>query len=334
MGGTSDILGHREVIAHLWGRLRDENLHHAYLFEGPEGVGKREVAFRLAQAANCEATSEELPCGACRACRGIAEDTYADVIRLEPEPGRATPIITVDQVREVIRQLSYHRYVGRRRFVIVDPAESMPASAANALLKTLEEPPDGTGFILIAAKAASLLPTILSRCQRIRFSSLPVETVAGWLHDRGEQDPEARARLSMGRPGVAISLSPEALQARRELRDKVFRAAGRADLGEIFGLSKEICQGGRADWSPRVEQVLKIIEDLLRDATVVASGAELPVVDDPRLAERAAQVMWPHGITRMDRSLREARAALALNASGRSVVDAVLVRLSTELGKL
>jgi DNA polymerase III subunit delta' len=331
---ASEILGHGPIIDRLWSTLAADRLHHAYLFEGPAGVGKRLVALRLAQAANCEDPGPAPPCGRCRSCTSIAAGAHPDVLWLEPEPGRATPIIAIDQVREVIRQAGYHRYAGRRRFIIVDPAEALPPPSANALLKTLEEPPDGTGFILIASHAASLLPTILSRCQRVRFSALPVPELEVWLDGRGEAHAGARARLSMGCPGVALALSDQALEDRAELRDRVLRAAGSGDLGQIFALSVEICEGGRAEWRARAELLLEIVEDLLRDACVAASGADVSLLDDARLADRAAARLWPGGIERMQRAIHEARAALAVNATGKTALDAVLVRLSTELGRL
>jgi DNA polymerase-3 subunit delta' len=334
MSGTDDVLGHGPILRRLWAALAEDRLHHAYLFEGPAGVGKRLVATRLAQAANCEDPGPTPPCGRCRSCVSIAAGTHPDVIVLAPEPGRATPIITVEQVREVIRQASYHRFAGKRRFILVDPAEALPPPSANALLKTLEEPPAGTGFLLLATHAASLLPTILSRCQRVRFSAVAVPELAAWLTARGEGHPDARARLSMGCPGAALALTDEALEARAALRDRLLRIAGSGDLGQIFAFSAEVCEGGRGEWAPRVELLFELIEDLLRDATLVGAGADVALLDDARLAERAAALLWPTGIPRMHRAIDEARAALAVNATGKTVVDAVLTRLSTELGRM
>lgn len=337
MSGTSDILGHAPIIERLWNRLRQGRAHHAYLFEGPEGVGKRTVALRYAQAANCTApgaSPADLPCGTCASCVQIARGHHPDVLRIEPDPDRKTPIITVDQIRELIRQTGYHRFGGRRRVIVIDPAEALPPPAANALLKVLEEPPDGTGFILLATHAATLLPTILSRCQRVRFSAVPVADLAAWLQAGGHDHPDIRAKLSMGRPGVALDLSEQAVAERKALQDQIFRAAGSGDLGQIHDLSKSLCEGGRAAWRPRVEQVFELIEDLLRDACVIGAGAQTPLLDDARLAERAADRLWPSGITAMHRALDEARAALAVNATGRTVMDALLTRLATELGKV
>jgi len=329
-----DILGHEPILGRLGGALVADRLHHAYLFEGAAGVGRRLVALRLAQAANCEAASEQRPCGSCRTCKSIAAGTHPDVLFVEPDPARATPIITVDQIRAIVRASSYHRYAARRRFVVIDPAEAMPPPAANALLKTLEEPPDGTGFILITAQPAALLPTILSRCQRVRFGAVAVDRIVAWLEAQGLSHAQVRARAALGCPGVALALTDEALEARAALRDTVLRAAGSGDLGAIFETSKAMCEGQRAQWRPRVEQLFEILEDLLRDATILAAGASVPLLGDARLAERAALRLWPGGIARMSTAITEARAALALNAAGRTVVDALLTRLATELGKL
>ena len=135
MQGTEDILGHRAVIDRLWAALSRDALHHAYLFEGPSGLGKHLVARRLAMAANCEAVDADgvdparHPCGVCPSCRAILRGEHADVIELGPDPDKKTPTITVSQVREVVRQVGYHRYTGRRRVVIVDPAEAMAVEA-------------------------------------------------------------------------------------------------------------------------------------------------------------------------------------------------------------
>lgn len=292
-------------------------------------------------AANCDLLEERLgtdapiPCGTCATCRSIERGDHADVITVGPDPKRKTPTITVAQIREVVRQVGYHRYTGRRRFVIIDPAEAMAAPSANALLKTLEEPPDGTGFILIAHGASALLPTIVSRCQRVRFTAVPVAELEAWLVGRGHPADEARtlARLALGRPGAALALAEGGLEARQALRDRVMGPLRSGDLGEIFDLSKELCSGDRQVWVPRVEQLLELLEDGLRDATVVASQGEVELLepDADRQAHAWADRLWPTGITRLVRAVEDAREGLRRNAHGRVVVDAVLVRFATEL---
>lgn len=338
--GTSDILGHDRILTRLWAALDRDTLHQAYLFEGPEGLGKHRVALRLAMAANCERagalreSGQRPPCGACRACTLIRRGDHPDVLIVGPDPERKTPTITVTQIREVVRKVGYHRYSGERRFVIVDPTEAMAAPSANALLKTLEEPPDGTGFILVAHSAAALLPTIVSRCQRVRFSAVGVDRLAEWLTERGLPDAPALARLSMGRPGAALTLSQGGLEARRKLRETVVGPVERGDLGELFELSRTLCTGDRQRWVARVQQVLALLEDGVRDASVLAAGGPVELLDPEaaQQAERWAHALWPTGIPPLVRALDEAREGLARNAQGRVVLDALFLRFAAELG--
>lgn len=332
MPGTTDILGHATVLDQLWSALRAEEAHHAYLFEGPKGVGKRTVAERYAMAANCERDGER-PCGTCRSCHTIASGAHPDVIRLEPPPDRATRIIPVKDVREVIRKSGYHRYGGRRRVVIIDPAEAMQPAAANALLKTLEEPPEGTGFILIASHASALLPTIVSRCQRVRFGPVPMGPLAAWLGDRGHRTvAEQAAALSLGCPGRALALAEGGLKRRLKLRDQVLDAlAGGADPRQT--LARKLTSGDRQKWGAAVQDVLEVLEDLLRDATVqAAGGGQLLNADRADVVDRWSRALWPTGVERCARAIADSRDALEVYVTGRTVVDALLGTFARELG--
>lgn len=336
MQGTGDILGHGPNLARLWGALERERLHHAYLFEGPRGVGKRTVAVRLAMAANCTGAPDVAarPCGACSACRLVAAGTHPDVLLLAPDPSRASGTIAVDDVREVVRQTGYRRYTGRRRFVIVDPAEAMQAAAANALLKTLEEPPEGTGFVLVSHNASALLPTILSRCQRVRFGAVPSDALAPWLADRGHPEHAAvAARLAQGCPGRAVELVEGGLDRRLALRSRLLEVLG-GRLPDLFDWSADLTGGKRQDWRGDVELVASILEDLLRDVVVLASGAGVPLLDpdlEPVLS-RWAGALWPDGVEVCRRAIDDLRADLEVNVSGKTAVDALLTRVATELG--
>ncbi|HEX8909659.1 MAG TPA: DNA polymerase III subunit delta', partial [Anaeromyxobacteraceae bacterium] len=188
----SELIGQERALGALRSALSRGALHHAYLFSGPEGVGKGTAARLLAQAGNCEVAEPDRPCGACAPCRKIARGTHPDVIALaeervmakagrwEPRGGRApSKDIVVDQVRDLVdHRLALRRFEGRRRFVLIDPADAMNAQAQNALLKTLEEPPDDTTLVLVAASADALLPTLRSRCARVAFAPLPEALVA------------------------------------------------------------------------------------------------------------------------------------------------------------
>ncbi|MBW1877393.1 MAG: DNA polymerase III subunit delta' [Deltaproteobacteria bacterium] len=332
MSGMADILGHHAATTRLWEALARDALHHAYLFEGPEGVGKHTVALRLAMAANCTGEADPPPCGTCPPCQQIRAGNHPDILVLEPAADRATPIISVDQVREVVRIAGYHRYGARRRFILIDPAEAMLDAAANALLKTLEEPLAGTGFILVATHASALLPTVRSRCQRIRFSAVPEEALQAWLEDRGIQEAGIVARASLGCPGRALSLADGQLQARHLLRDRLLAVLD-GDIGDIFAWSVELCSGKRQQWRPRVAEVLDIIDDLLRDAVVYAGGGSAPLLnaDAPEVVAMWAQ-LWPDGVTRCGEAVAEAREQIERNVAGRTLMDALLSRVAKELG--
>ena len=333
MAALPTILGHQRATAELWAALAQGSPHHAYLFEGPAGVGKRTVADRYAMAANCEGPSPH-PCGECRPCRSIAAGTHPDVLVLEPATDRASRTIPVKDVREVIRKTGYHRYAGRRRIIVIDPADAMQPAAANALLKTLEEPPEGTGFLLLAAHGSALLPTIVSRCQRIRFGPVPRGEIRQWLVDRRTKADvaEQAAALSLGCPGRALELAGGALKKRLSTRDALLDAlAGGREALEDHG--RKLTAGDRQKWLPKVELVFEVIEDLLRDATVRAAGtSELLNSDRAEVVERWSRAMWPGGVERCSQAIQQSRDALQIYVTGRTVVDALFATLAEELG--
>jgi DNA polymerase-3 subunit delta' len=335
MSDLPKILGHERILAHLREVASADRLHHAYLFEGPAGVGKRLTAQWLSLMVNCTDPDEAMrPCGRCHTCRTILAGNHPDVSVVEPDPTKASARISVAAIREVIRRTGYHRYGARRRVVLVDPAEAMAAPAANALLKTLEEPPDGTGFVLIATHADSLLPTILSRCQRIRFGPVPTEQLVPWLAERGIDDPEATARLSGGCPGVALSMSDGQLETRIALRGELFQALG-GDLGSLFGWTEKLTKGKRADWRRRVDEVLDLVEELLRDTVVASQDGERPLLhaDAASVTKAWSRALWPSGVVVCARAVDDARADLDANVSGRNALDSLLTVLATELGR-
>ena len=338
----TELLGHRRSIRQLWQAAATESLHHAYLFEGAPGVGKHTVAVRLAMLVNCRtdldpagANESERPCGTCPTCRAIAAGTHPDVIRLAPSADQAAGTITVEQVREVVRQTGYRRYEARFRMVIVDPAEAMLPSSANALLKTLEEPPPGTGFVLLTASASALLPTIVSRCQRVRFGAVEEAEIAAWLGRRGVDGATAEraAQLAGGCPGRALSLAEGGLAERDGLRARALVALA-GDLPAIHAFSAEVAEGKRADWRATAEMLLAALEDLVRDAAVHGAGSTLPLAnsDQPELATRWASALYPGGVERCARLIADCREDLRAFATGRTALDALLTGLATELG--
>lgn len=223
-----DIIGHERPIAAIKAALGHGRLGHAYLFHGEARIGKLLTAVRLAQALNCEHPSsieERDSCGACRACLHIAARTHPDYVVIEPDPESAVPQIKIEQVREIEQQLIYRPLIGERKICVIDDADRLTIGAANALLKTLEEPPGHGLFILISGRPMALPITIRSRCQSLRFMPPAQTQVEAALILRRELPPaEARflALFSAGRIGEALTLDITELRARqRECLDLV-----------------------------------------------------------------------------------------------------------------
>ena len=213
-----DVIGHRRLVALLARAVHLEALPPSLILSGPSGIGKRLVASATAQALNCTAplaagavpaTDASGPllevdaCGMCAACARIARGVHPDVMLVEPGDSGS---IKIDQVREIVDRAAYRPFEGRRRAVIVDEADALMPAAQNALLKTLEEPPSGSVFMLVTARPDMLLATVQSRCPRLRFRPLGADDVAAVLMRRGRREDEARAVAATADGSIARAL--------------------------------------------------------------------------------------------------------------------------------
>jgi DNA polymerase-3 subunit delta' len=212
-----DVLGHEKPIEQLQRAIRNDRVAHSYLFWGNEGIGKKWVALQFAKALNClaDGAHREEACDLCISCRKVDHHLHPDVLLIEPE----NQTIKKEQVLQMQRELAYRPYEGRRRVCILTAADRMAPNMSNTLLKTLEEPPLHTVMIILANHPRLLLPTILSRCQPIRFNPLPVPLVSRWLvNQKGLEEAEAHllASLSEGSPGKALELREGVAEISRE----------------------------------------------------------------------------------------------------------------------
>ena len=202
----SRLLGQEKAKFLLGRALASGQLAHAYLFRGPDGVGKQLFARSLAAAVNCRRRQGMDACGDCPSCRKYSSENHPDFLVISPEKG----VIKIDRIREMIQALSYPPYESAVRVVLLEDIHTLRPEAANSLLKTLEEPPDNNLLILTAAAARDVLITISSRCQVIPFFSLGQEETAQiLLRELPGLDPETArllARLSEGCPGQALLL--------------------------------------------------------------------------------------------------------------------------------
>ncbi len=243
------VRGHDRIVASLRSNLRNGRLPHAFLFVGPDGVGKRTFARKLAQALLCERNPETLlePCEACPGCVQAAAGTHPDLLEFaRPEDRQELPIRVI---RGLCAEFGLKPARGIRKVAIVDDVDDMNDEAANAFLKTLEEPPPGAVLILIATSAELQLETIVSRCQVIRFDPLPEQDLADLLIERGvatDADDAARlAALGEGSVSRATGLAdPELERFRRELIDEIAAEHG-FDPSEARQPARRLRQAGR-----------------------------------------------------------------------------------------
>ncbi|HEY1407660.1 MAG TPA: hypothetical protein VF434_01895, partial [Promineifilum sp.] len=176
--GWREVIGHEWAVRLLSNAIIHDRVGHAYLFTGLEHIGKSTLARTFAQALNCEAGVEQRPCGECRACRLTGSDRHPDVKIIEPDVNdRGVKSIKIDAVRQLQAELSLSSYEGRHKVAILRRFDTATLSAANAFLKTLEEPPGHVVLILTALDGDTLLPTIISRCRRVDLRQIPAELI-------------------------------------------------------------------------------------------------------------------------------------------------------------
>src|SRR5437867_6171388 len=224
-----DITGHRRLLDLLTRSIGRGTLPQSLIFAGPSHVGKRVTAVAVAQALNClqpsEITHERADaCGKCSACVRIARGVHPDVLVVEPGDSGS---IKVEHVRDIVDRTAYRPFEGRRRVVIVDEADALVPAAQNALLKTLEEGPPSSVFILVTARPDTLLPTVLSRCPQLRFGPLSPDDIAAVLMARGQSERDARAVAATadGSLGQALRANAGELVEARDIAQRVLANA-------------------------------------------------------------------------------------------------------------
>ncbi|MBR6909021.1 MAG: DNA polymerase III subunit gamma/tau [Lachnospiraceae bacterium] len=179
----ADVKGQEHITTTLKNQLKADRIGHAYLFTGTRGTGKTTVAKIFARAVNCENPTENGPCGECATCKAIAAGTSMNVIEIDAASNNG-----VDNIREIIDQVSYRPTEGRYKVYIIDEVHMLSTGAFNAMLKTLEEPPEYVIFILATTEVHKLPITVLSRCQRYDFRRISIDTIAARLKDLMEQE--------------------------------------------------------------------------------------------------------------------------------------------------
>lgn len=326
-----EIAGHRRLVDLLVRAVSRGTLPPTLLFAGPSGVGKWQVARALAQAVNCLAPVPLVEggpavdaCGACRSCDRIARDVHVDVVTLAPDDKGS---IKIDPVREVLDRCGYRPFEGRRRFVLVRDADALEVSAQNALLKSLEEPPPATVFILVSSVPGALLPTVRSRCMRLQFARLTEDDVVGVLirdHEWAEGEARAAAALADGSPGQALAQQSADLTEARDLAQQLLsQAAGQADVTQRLGVARALVGTKPERTRDELAVILRVTASLLRDLEVLNAQADPRVLANADLRDRLDGLARAYGGDRARRAFVAVdRALLALNRNASTKVVA------------
>lgn len=270
----SNILGHSRSISFLSRVMKGRRLAHAYLFSGPEGVGKATVARAMAAGLLCTDTSTLAPCGYCPGCRQFASGNHPDFLRVLPDGAS----IKIDQIRAVKKQLTFSPFAEGRRIILVEEVQTMRREAGNSLLKMLEEPPPDNLFLLVASDAEPVLSTILSRCQVIAFAPLADDLAADIIRrhapELGKRDALNLARLSEGCPGRALAMETGEVLA---LREQLIPALLEKKRSEARSIEESLfLAGAMAELKTDLNLLLNLLKVFFKDALLLSLCAESP----------------------------------------------------------
>ncbi|UCF30413.1 MAG: DNA polymerase III subunit delta' [bacterium] len=318
------IIGQEKTLNIIRSALGKGRVPTAYLFTGPAGCGRMPAALALAAAMNCE--SEQGPCGACQSCRLHETFAHPDLHIIRPLPGKRW--IVIEQIREQVLEKAYLMPMrGRVSIFILDDAHTMYPNAANAFLKTLEEPPETSRFVLIAPGRDSVLPTISSRCQELSFRPLGRKEMITLLGRHGVGRDRAHLLASMSRGSMERALEyhrgeiPEKLAEEFEPLSKLTDA----DWGTLFGLSQR--------WGKSRQEAMQVLEFMaqwFRDMLILAEGggeewvihsSQLPV-----LRGEAAR-LGGYSLSMVLETIEDTREDLERNANVQLSLDNMLIRI-------
>lgn len=270
----TQVLGQQKAQRLVARALGSGRVPHAFLFKGPDGVGKRLFARGVAAALNCRGEEAGKACGHCVSCRKFLSANHPDFMVVRPDKG----MIKIDQVREVTKALGYPPYESRLRIVLLEDVHTMRQEAANSLLKTLEEPPAGNVLILTAESAQDVLSTISSRCQVVPFYGLDETLCASILlgvhPELGQQTARLLARLAEGSPGRALLLhEAEMIEVLREVVAVASDPSvdGERDAGLLLQVAEKM-----AAIKEHLPSLLGLVRLWLRDTLVAAYQPDSP----------------------------------------------------------
>ncbi len=318
----AQILGHERQKDILHRALDSGRVAHAYLFEGPDGIGKRLMALAMVRAVFC---LEGTGCGNCPACRKVDHHNHPDLHLLEP----AGASIKIEQIRAIQKELSFRPLEARKKVCLIDGAEKMNPAAGNALLKTLEEPNGEALLILLTQRPEGVLNTIRSRCQRLPFTRLPLEKIKDVLIERlgiDEIQGHILAALSEGSFKKALGKDRDLYLERRKDILKALTALSPGSVLPLFDLAQQL-----AEEKDRLSEILEILQAFYRDLLMFRHGrpdSELVNVDLTEKIRRVAQREDVPALLRKLDAIAACRRQLERNVNKQLAMEVLLMRLA------
>jgi len=321
------VIGHEWAAELLAGAIAHQRTGHAYLLTGPEQIGKTTLARTFAQALNCEAVDPAArPCGRCRACQLIAANRHPDVRLVSPEvSGRGKLTLKIDEIRTLQQELSLAAYEARYKVAILERFDAATEGAANAFLKTLEEPPRSVILLLTANDADTMLATITSRCRTIALRPLPTPLIEESLQTRWrvpEEQAHLLAHLADGRLGWAVrAWEDNTILAERAQNLAYLQQALAGDRVDRFALADKL--GRKPELLP---EILQTWLSWWRDVTLLSQGENdrvltLTNIDQQVEIAQAAQTWTAEqalgSLQQTNRAIRQ----LQRNANTRLVIE-------------
>jgi DNA polymerase-3 subunit delta' len=327
--GFDAIIDQDRSIRVLTAFLTTRAIPHGLLFTGMEGVGKRTAATAFAMACNCTGTAAGArggACGECAACRRIAADQHPDVLRVAPDGLQ----IKIDQIRALCQTLAMRPYEARIRVAIIAEAHRLNPAAGNALLKMLEEPPAGTVLILTAGQTADLLPTIVSRCQHIRFKPIARRHLAVLLAaSYGFSDADARLTAALANGSVTRAL---AMQRRGWIRRRNWILSQMAELPGAPATTLLALAEKTAQAKEDLPELLDLMASWVRDVAVARQCPDRILHQDLKSRIMAAACgSDPLALTRACRAIEDARRRIRANANPRLAMESLWLSLAAAL---
>lgn len=322
---------HAEALGRLLARR--ERLPHALLVTGRAGIGKVDFARELARGLLCESPADGLACGHCPSCHWFSQGNHPDFREILPEAaeeadeeageadtakeaGKKSLVIKIEQVRRVGEMVSLSTHRAGFRVIVLHPAEALAPAAANALLKTLEEPPPATLIVLVSDRPARLLPTIRSRCQVVALATPARALALAWLKEQGAHDPEAALALAGGAPRLALQLAePEEAQWRKKVVGELARPEGAHAIAFATGFDRA-----------RLERTLMILQTWVHDLVRAKNAAEpRHHVDSAPAIKAKARRARLEALLALDRELVESRRLASHPLNARLVAEHLLM---------